>query len=382
MEDKRTLLTYHDLTVEADKAPDKELLDHLHSTVLGQPGGFRYQHTNLKERLSAPGENYFLYLRKSGKMLGSVGFCGKPSQVEGKRFDSWLIRYFSIKAPMRTVPKKRKEKTELKDDSKRTTVLGRFIQPVFANPSLLRGTGEEGEGPVDQQGPAIIYAIIEQKNLRSMNFSTQMGLETIGEMASFSFSRLRPSKSSRMEQLAAEDQAGMLMLLQEFYRDYTLFISNPLFRNNDYYVIREASRVVAGLQIYHVTWRIVDIGSGPANTLLRLLSRIPWFQRRFDPERVRLLAFDGIYCEKGYESALYELMEGILEKTSTYLAMLMIDRSSDLFRIFETNQKLGLLHKLFGTFSADIRVRFINMPEQIRHYFLTHPTYIPTYDNS
>ena len=110
MEDKRTLLTYHDLTVEVEERPSKELMDHLYSTVLGQPGGLRYRHKDLGERLNAPGENYFMFLRKKGRMMGSVGFVGRHMKTDGVQHDSWLIRYFSIKAPMRSTPKKRKGK--------------------------------------------------------------------------------------------------------------------------------------------------------------------------------------------------------------------------------------------------------------------------------
>ncbi len=376
MEKSRTLLTYHDLTVEVEPKPSDELIEHMHHTVMGQPGSFRYQHTNLIDRMNTPGENYFMYLRKSGKMMGSVGFCGKPARTNGVAHDSWLIRYFSIKAPMRSVPKKRKEKIDLKDENKRSTVLGRFIQPVFAEPSVLKE-----EGP-DKDQPSIVYAIIEQKNLRSMNFSSQMGLETVGEMASFSFSRLTPKSSSRVVQLPEEEQAEMLSLLKAYYHDYTLFFTDPLFKDNDYYVIRQDGRVVAGIQIYPVTWKIVDFGSKSANRLIRIITRIPWVRKRITPEEVKLLAFDGIYCEPGHESALYELMEGVLAQSNRYLAMVMVDKSSQLYAIFKNRQKLGMLHKMLGTFSADIRMRFINLPDDTRQYFLDHPTYIPTYDNS
>ena len=376
MSDSRTLLTYHDLTVEVETTPGEELLTHLYGTILGQPGGFRYQHTNLSDRLNAPGENYFMYLRKGGKMMGSVGFCGKPAETEGTAYDSWLIRYFSIKAPLRTDPKKRKEKEDLKDETKRSTVIGRFIQPVAANPSQLRGGADKGVEP------AIIYGIIEQKNLRSMNFSAQMGLETVGTMVSFSFSRMRPRRSDRVVQLAGHEQGSMLALLQDFYREYNLFFHEPLFRDNGYYVIKDSGRVVAGLQVYPVTWRIVDFGSGMANRVVSILTKIPWIGRRFSKDELKLLAFDGIYCEKGFESALYELMEGVLERTRTYVAMLMMDRESDLYRIYNHHQKFGVLHKIMGSFLADIRVRFINLPHKVRQHFLDHPTYIPTYDNS
>ncbi|MEN8228566.1 MAG: hypothetical protein ABFS38_10465 [Bacteroidota bacterium] len=376
MSKSRTLLTYHDLTIEVESTPGDEIMDHMQDTVLGQPGGFRYQHTNLEERLNAPGENYFIYLRKGGKMMGSIGFCGKPAETRGVSYDSWLIRYFSIKAPMRSVPNKRKEQSNPKDEKKRSSVLGRFFQPVAANPSQLR------EGECKEDEPAIIYGIIEQKNLRSMNFSAQMGMETVGQMAGFSFSRMRPRKSDHVEQLPEVEQESMLALLKEFYQDYTLFFPDPLFEENDYYVIKESGRVVAGIQIYPVTWRIIDFGSSLANRVVKIITRITWVKKRFNPDQFRMLAYDGIYCEKGYESALYELMEGVLERTDTYVAMLMMDTESDIYRIYNQNQNLGILHKIMGTSKADIRVRFINLPAEIRQHFLDHPTYIPTYDNT
>ena len=305
MNDSKTLLTYHDLTVEVETSPNQELIDHIHSTTLGQPGSFRYQHVDLVDRLTAPGENYFMFLRKGGKMMGSVGFVGRHTQTGGVEHDSWMIRYFSIKAPFREVPRKRKEKSDLKDENNRSTVLGRFIQPVFAQPSQLRG--EE-----DASKPSIIYALIDQKNLRSMNFSAQMGLETIGEVASFSFSRLTPGYSKRVECLTDSEKDFMEGLLQEYYSGYNLFYSNSLFKDQGYYVIRDSGRVVAGLQEYPITWRIVDFGSSFANWMVRMGTKIPWVRQRVDPDEARMLAFDGIYCEPGYEDTLYELMEGVL----------------------------------------------------------------------
>jgi hypothetical protein len=376
MKTPRTLLTYHDLTVEVEDSPNQELLEHMHSTLMGQPGGLRYHQTSLEDRMMSGGEDYFMYLRKSGKMLGSVAFCGKPSVTDGLKHDSWLIRYFSIKAPMAVVPKKRKERAELKDDNKRSTVLGRFIQPIFAEPSQLR------EGKQDPDQPSIIFAIIDRTNLRSMNFSVQMGMETVGEMAGFSFSRLRPKKSDRVEQILEADKERVLALLKEYYSSYSLFFTEAIFKNNDYYVIKEDEEVVAGIQFYPVHWKICDFGGRFANLAMKWLTKIPWIKKRISLEKLDFLAFDAIYCRPGYEAVLYELMEGVLERTGTYIAMMMMDESSPLNALFRERQKLGLMHKFISTYFADIRVRFINMPEETRKYFLEHPTYIPTYDNS
>jgi hypothetical protein len=376
MSSSRTLLTYHDLTVEVETTPGEELMKHMHQTVLGQPGGVRYQHTDLEERMNSGEENYFMYLRKSGKMLGSVGFCSKPSETVGFKHDSWLIRYFSIKAPLRSVPQKRKTREELKDENKRTTVLGRFIQPIFADPSLLR----KGVNQKDQ--PAIIFATIDRTNLRSMNFSAQMGLETVRKMAAFSFSRMTPRRSDRIESVKENERMVILDQIREFYKDYTLFYPDAIFKNDDYYIIREEGRMVAGLQIYPVVWKIVDLGNRLTNLTVQIITRLPWLKKRFNGDKLRFLAFDAVYCEPGYEYLLYELMEGVLERSGHYVASLMMDTESDLYRLFKDPGKLGFLNKIFGTSIAEIRVRFIHMPDAIRQQFYDRPTYISTYDNS
>ncbi len=376
MKDSRILLTYHDLTIEVETSPSEELMEHMHQTVMGQPGGMQFHHTDLEDRMKSGKENYFMYLRKSGRMLGSVGFCSKPTETGGLAHDSWLIRYFSIKSPIRGVPTRRKTKENLKDGHKRSGVLERFIQPILANPAQLR----EGESREDQ--PAIIFGIIDRTNLRSMNFSAQLGLETVGTLAAFSFSRLRPRKSSRIEATSEHEQPKILEQIREFYGDYTLFYTDSIFKNNDYYVIKEGGRMVAGVQIYRVTWKIVDLGNHLANRMARLLSRMPGFREIGRNNEINFLAFDALYCKPGSEKVLYELMEGVLERTGYQIAMMMMDLESDLYALFKKHKKLGILHKIFGTTHADIRIRFLHMPESVKQQFFDRPTYIPTYDNS
>ena len=376
MEDRRTLLTYHDLTIEVETSPSEELMEHMHQTVMGQPGGFQYHHTDLEERMKSGKENYYMFLRKSGKMLGSVGFCSTPAETGGVQHDSWLIRYFSIRAPIRGVPTRRKTKEDLQDEHKRSTVLGRFIQPIFADPSQLR----EGETRKDQ--PAIIFATIDRTNLRSMNFSAQMGLETVGTLAAFSFSRLRPRRSSRIEAVREHEQPEILEQIRDYYKDYTLFYPDSIFKNNDYYVIREEGSMVAGVQIYRVTWKIVDFGNSLANRAAGWIGRLPILRKLIHHNEIDFLAFDALYCRPGSEKVLYELMEGVLERAGRHLAMLMMDQESALHAIFRKHKKLGMAHRLFGTSHADIRIRFLHMPETVKQQFFDRPTYIPTYDNS
>jgi hypothetical protein len=376
MKSRRTLLNYHSLSIEVETSPSEELMEHMYGTVMGQPGGVQYHHTDLEDRLKSGHEDYFMFLRKSGKMLGSVGFCGKPTVTAGLAHDSWLIRYFSIKAPIRGVPKKRKTKEDIQDENKRTTVLGRFIQPVFADPEQLR------EEDMRTGKPAIIFAAIDKTNLRSMNFSSQMGLETVGSFAAFTFSRMRPRRSGRIEDVEVAQQESILDQIRHYYKEYTLFFSDAIFKNKDYYVIREEGRMVAGVQTYQVTWRIVDLGNKLTNLAAGVLSWIPGLRTRLNKDKISFLAFDALYCEPGKERVLYELMEGVLERKGHYFGMMMMDIESDLYAIFRDHKKLGILHSAMGTKYADIRVRFIQMPEEVKQVFYKQPTYIPTYDNS
>jgi hypothetical protein len=376
MENRRTLLSYHSLSIEVETTPSEELMEHMYGTVMGQPGGLQYHHTDLEDRLKSGHEDYFMFLRKSGKMLGSVGFCGKPTETAGLAHDSWLIRYFSIKAPIRGVPEKRKTRVEFQDEHKRTTVLGRFIQPIFADPSQLR---EEAKRTGK---PAIIFATIDQTNLRSMNFSTQMGMESVGSFAAFAFSRFKPRRSARIQTVEESEQETILGQIREFYKDYTLFFPDAIFKNNDYYVIRENGRMVAGVQIYQVSWKIVDSGNRLANWASGLLPLIPGLRKRLTREKISFLAFDALYCEPGRELVFYELLEGVLQRTGHYIGMMMLDVESGLYKMFMERKKLGFHYRTNGAKFADIRVRFIGIPEEVKQAFYKQPTYIPTYDNS
>jgi hypothetical protein len=193
---------------------------------------------------------------------------------------------------------------------------------------------------------------------------------------------LRPRRSGRITPLRDSERGEMLDLLREFYREYTLFFTGPLFTDNGYHIIREGEKIVAGLQVYPVSWHVVDFGGRLANRLVPFLVRIPWIRRRFDPDELRLLAFDGIYCAEGREDVLYELIEGVLERAGRYVGILMMDKSSGLFRIFDRKQHLGILHRILGGFTADMRMHFINLPEEVRQHFRRQPAYVPTYDNS
>ncbi|MEZ5069878.1 MAG: hypothetical protein R2751_02640 [Bacteroidales bacterium] len=64
------------------------------------------------------------------------------------------------------------------------------------------------------------------------------------------------------------------------------------------------------------------------------------------------------------------------------MGLLNMDRKSDLFTLFQSRKKLGLLHRFFGVFSSHLMVRFVRMPREAEQWIREKPVYIPGYDNS
>ena len=108
MADPKEVLKYLKLSVKVEEEPGEEIRNHLKNTLLGTPGKLRYRHTSFDTKLPFLGRIYFLILRKSEKLLGSVAFSLRETIVQGKELDVWYIRYFSVHAPLRDSEYRRK----------------------------------------------------------------------------------------------------------------------------------------------------------------------------------------------------------------------------------------------------------------------------------
>ena len=165
-------------------------------------------------------------------------------------------------------------------------------------------------------------------------------------------------------------------------KDYTLLTTENLFKNQDYYVIKENDEIIAGLQAYEVTWKVVNFGLGVVNGVMNIITKIPYLKKRFNPKNLKLLAFDGIYVKEGHENVLYELMEGVLAKKEIYLSLLIIDRNARMNDIIEKYENRGTVYRMLGTFNADVMAKFINIPDEVQTHYRQNPKYISSYDNS
>ncbi len=369
----KEILNYLKLSVHIETEPDKEVQDHIGDTVLGTPGRIRYRHTSLEEKLPYLGKIFFLNLRKSGKLMGTIAFCHRTTWASDRSLRSWHIRYFSIRAPFREAPnrKKRKQKQE---KPRRDNILKSTAEPFFVNPDRI------ARGMKFDSDRSFIYAYIEKKNLRSWNFSESVGFETIGQIHTSLYSRFRPRMNPHVQPVPPEDRDFVKTRLREFYKGYIMYTEQHIFFNDHYLVWRENGRIMAGCQANPELWQIIHIPGFLSSIFLKGLARLPFISRRFNPGYMKFVAFEGIWYERGYEHCLLPLIESALALHRMYLGILWLDSSSHVLELSRRLGNRGMVGRFFNAIPGDIRVRFINWDEKEKEEFRNRPCYISCFD--
>ncbi len=376
MSQVKTVWKKGSMSTTLETVPPPELIEHIETTYLGTPGGLQYHHTTGIPKLKAVKSCYFVFLRRNGNMLGSIGYDLRDTHAGEKEHKSWLVRYFSIKAPLRTEKKtKRKSKVKIKRD-RSVSIIKDVANFFHHNPERLI------DPEVKKMPKAILYSLVEKKNERSKNFADIGGYEKTGDVESFMFSRLRKRKCAGVERIREEEIPGMRDRLSDFYNDHAFYFDRYLFMNNDYYVLREEGEIVAGLQANEETWEIKTIGSGFLDKVVKALTKIPFIGKRFTYEKMRFLGVEGIWFKEGRGDAVYKLLEGVLSVKNQYLALMIMDTRSKVHQNFRKHKKLGPVNTVLGTFEADFYARFYSFPEEEKARVRSMPAYISIYDNT
>ena len=369
----KEIMKYLKLSVNIETEPGSEVQDHIKNTILGTPGKVRYQHTSLEEKLPFLGNIFFLNLRKSGKLLGTIAFSLRDTQSPYQPIRSWFVRYFSIRAPLRDtqykVGKKQKQNGHGRD-----SILKSTAEPFFTNPDQLAADMNF------KDDRSLIYAYIEKENLRSWNFSESVGFETVGRIHTNLYSRFRPKMNPNVHPANPDEKEFIHSRLREFYKDYCMYTDQNIFFNEYYLVWKENGRIVAGCQANPELWRIVHIPGLLSNIFLKGLARLPFISRRFNPKYMKFVALEGIWYEREYETCLLPLIESALAFHKRYLGVLWLDSSCHVLELVRRLGNRGMVGRFFNTIPGEIRVRFINWGEKEKEEFLQKPCYISSFD--
>lgn len=374
MANVRTVWQQGSVSTTVEDAPSEELVQLMESTIVGTPGGIQYAHITAIDKLKRIRNCYFLLLKRSGRLLGSIGYHIRKTRTGDIDYKTWYVRYFYIQAPLRNTREyKLKKKRPLQERS--VSLLKDVTHFIHGNPERLLDLDT-------QEVPrAVLFATIEAANERSRNFAGIGGYEAIADVHTIFFTRLIKRKRT-VERLDPGEYEKMLGLLRAFYRNHSLYMEDYLFLNGDYYVLRRDGEIVAGLQANPESWEVKTIGSKFIDRIIKGLTRIPAVGKRFTYERLPFLGIEGVYFKKGHEKDLYRLLEGVLATTDHYLAMFVLDTRSPEYLMLKNRKKLGPVYTFLGTFKVILYAKFFSFTKEEKEEFLSKPAYLSIYDST
>lgn len=373
---KKTLISFRGLEVKVTDQADEEIMDLLNNTVLGSDGGLRYQLRNIQSRVTAYKDQIrFISLYKANKITGTIGACYRITGSGNLKFPSTYIRYLAFQRQYQAETVTRRKRREVikpeKDDSFKEKALG-----IFSRPQLL---DFKEYNDTDKQ---ILYAFVESMNERSKNLINQAGYEYVRSFLTVAFSRFSPQIDKRVTKLNDSEKNKMGSLLQEYYKDHTLFNTDFVFFGDRYYVLKEGDEIISGVSAIPSSYKIYKMPGIWGWIIMRILPKTPYFKKLFQPEEFRHLVFDAVYCKKGQEDKLADLFESVCAAEGFNTGLTWLDDRCELFDRLRSGVRMGALNRMLNAKPGLVYIRFINFTDKEKEAFYDSPAYISGFDFS
>ena len=242
----------------------------------------------------------------------------------------------------------------MRDPDKGSNIIRNAALPYMMDPGQAEGKKH------DPEAKALIYGYIEANNIRSMNFSEQMGAETIRKFTTLIFTRISLRKRLNIERIEKDEINSFLPELKNFYKEYSFFTTQNMFFDGNYFVYREDDQIQIGMQVHPEAWKIVDLAGKHNKIVLKLLPSLPYVRSIFNPKDFRFLALEGIFYRPGKESLLEPFLESVCKHFKTHFALTWVDSASGLAADMLMNIDFGIIGKSFDSFDVHVRMRFNN----------------------
>lgn len=306
----------------------EEILSLLESVTLGTDGA-HYRHLDTRERIQEADNPLFLSMERQEKVLGNVTFC--------RRDDIWYIRYFAFNESMQSTGRK---KSKAKNGLLRTE-----LNRLFNNAL---------EGQLDEPVTAF-YAYIDPRNAKSLWMSESFGFETIGQIATQTFSRTNPKGSSRVQKF--NDWNEIADLVKANFSDQ-LFYFETQSKKPPFYILKdEHGKVLASAKINISDWALDRLPGKFGGTLIKILPYIPVVGKLIKPKRHSFVVPEAVFVKDQNPDYLTELFEGILAAENRNVIMWWVDEKDPNYRKMKSHVKWGSLHHLLGVNLVNVVVK-------------------------
>ena len=285
---------------------DREAVELLKRTLYGT-SGLRYQQTGQDKKIGQLYNPSFFHLYESGILKGLYCLDNRVVSCPFGTVNGFYGRYFAI------------------DESAQGKRYGHLLEITAEN--YIEQTVKE---------PYLFYAFIEDKNARSLAVFKRNKFSSIAQLRTFVFRRLKPKLDKRVSRISAGDLPTLYSLLSTYYENYSLKAFGKINYQGDYFILKEAGQILAGVQANPVRWQFAAMLGWGGKFLMYILPSLPYFNRLFKPNYT-FLALEGMYFAPGREDLLETLLESVLASNNLYSALIQIDtRDKQLKPLFDT----------------------------------------------
>ena len=332
---KSIIFREEQVTITVDQEIDDSVIDLLKATIYGTSGP-KYQHTGQEIKLQNLKNPLFFTLRNQDETIGFYCLCEREIWIDSENYLGYYGRYFAV------------------DNNYQGNGYGKLIKKVAAEYIQTYNTK-----------PSILYAYIEENNTRSLNVFQKLDFISITTLETIIFSRLYPKADNRVSRISDEELPEIIGEL-ELQNAHTIFrtFENINYQNN-YFVLKENGRIVAGLQANPTCWKIIEMEGFGGKILLKVLPHIPILKRLINPNKYDFLAIEGIVIALGYEDYLYPLLEGVLHHFSMTSALIELDSKSSILKLFKERGNLGLLNAIKKDVKTHVMIKSFNCKSPI-----------------
>jgi hypothetical protein len=330
----------------------EEAIKFLKSIAWGSEGTL-YEHKNTEEHIRSLEDPMLFALWKDDRIQATTVLSNRKISVNEKQFKSYYFRYFAIAPELR----------------------GSGIMPRYSQ-QLLKGLLDE------QEEKTIFYSHVEKNNRPSFRVTEMAGLKNSASFKTTGFSRFFPKWDNRIEKITADaDKNEVLALLKDFYRKHSFVQFHSVFQNDNYYVIRENDRIIAGCQYHRVHWKIKAMPGMKGKIIMNIVPWIPLINKLFNPKWFEFLALEAIYFKKGHEDELKKLFEGLLAKEKLHSAMFWMGSTCPYREIITKKGRLGLFNSFIKNSEGSVMVATKYLTEEDILLVRTVPVYVSAFDN-
>jgi hypothetical protein len=296
------------------------VIDLLESVTLGTNGA-HYRHLDTRQRILETDNPLYLSIERNDSILANVTFC--------QRGTNWYIRYFAFNNRFQSSGTKK---------SKGNSLIKREIETFFQN-------------AMEKQGVKSFYAYIDPKNVKSLWMAENFGFNTISQVATQTFSRVKPKASPRIVEI--NNWKELESIVQDAFSGHKYYFeaqAKPPF----YGLKNGQGEIIALAKINVADWEIKRLPGKLGGILTKIIPFIPRLNKLIHPKRHSFMVPDCVWTKNNDAQLLEELFEGILYLKKRNLIIWWVDVKDDLYQTIQPKVKWGLLNKLIGVSRANV----------------------------